>query len=587
MTAASFKGKIWQRVDEDPRAAERLAAELAIPRPLAQLLAGRGFVEPEAARRFLSPALDQLPPPERMRGVTRAAAILAEAVCRRHLIVVYGDYDVDGVTATATLIRFLRQVGARCRFVQPLRFAHGYGLHAGLVRDCLAAEKIPGQGRVVVTVDCGISDHQEVAALKADGWRVIITDHHQPPPTVPPADAVVDPWQPDCHFPDKELCGAGVALYLIMALRRALAAKGYWGNQQSPALKPLLDLVAIGTLCDMVGVVGINRVLVRAGLEVMGAHPSPGLAAMMRQAGLEPGQVSGEEITFQIGPRLNAAGRLESAHAATNLLLAGSTAEARDLALNIEEYNNQRRELTNKVSAEALAAAGLALENGQADAPCLVIHGPDWHQGVIGIAASRVVEVYGRPVIVLCGRDHVRGSARSIPGVDILGLIRGAGESLIGYGGHRLAAGLSIYEKNIEKFIALIGRDSQDRPPTPAANRLAIDAVIDPEDKRATLETYARINAHLAPFGPQNPEPVYAAGPLRTRDVRVMGRNGEHLSCKVRLLDGWHRAVGFFMGAAAGKIEAAGGFARITMTIARRHYRGRTTLQVTLQDFIL
>jgi len=577
-----FRHRKWVYDPPPGDVVDRLRRGLGLPPPLAEILAGRGIAGPQEARAFLYPSLETLPQPLLLKGMKAAVSILARAVRQGRFILVYGDYDVDGVTATALLLRFFKRIGARAGFCQPRRFEHGYGLSADLVRQAGAGH---GEGRVVLTVDCGISDHAEVAALRRQGWRVIVTDHHQPPATLPEADAVIDPWQEGCSFPCKNLAGVGVAFYLLMALRRALAEDGFWNGGGPPRLKPFMDMVAIGTLCDMVPLHGVNRLLVKAGLDAMNEGEPSGLDALLRQAGLNRGHVTSEDITFQIGPRLNAAGRLKSAELATRLLTAPDLAAGLGLAREIDSLNQERKRLTEQVAREALAVARRKLDEGPV--PCLVLHGRDWHQGVIGIAASRVVESCHVPVIILSGRGLVRGSARSVPGVDIHGLIRVASEYLVAYGGHNSAAGLSIYEENIICFEEMIRRAAAACGTLSAVDDLHIDCLIPPRERRGLAE-YARINQLLAPFGQNNPEPVYAAShrcPLR--NIRQLGKSGEHFSCQVSIAGAWHRAVGFHMGHRLDDIRRRMAFNELAFTVSFHHYHGHTSLQVQIVDFKL
>lgn len=497
----------------DPEECRTLAARCGLPLPLAAVLIRRGVRSQEQADLFLSPNLNQLPPPAAMLGMEQAVTLLAAAVREARPILVYGDYDADGLTAAAMLTDFLRRCrhpAVRC-FI-PHRLDDGYGLHerhlVALGREMQAEW---GRPPLLLTVDCGISDLAPVAAAKELGFTVIITDHHRPGPTLPAADAILDPCRPGCPFGEHELAGVGVAFYLITGLRRALAEQGFWAAGQLPNLKEYLDLVAIGTLADMVKLQGVNRILVRAGLEVLGAQARrPGLAALAAVAGITGRPWRAEDIAMLIAPRLNAAGRLASPAIALNLLLAENPTEAAKLAGELESINLQRKELNESIyqSVRQRALATLADEPRH----CLIFADPAWHPGVVGIAATRLLKELRQPVIIM-GMDNgiARGSGRSGDGIDLLEAVMECQDLLLEWGGHGAALGLTIRAENLAQFgsrleMALERQTGKAAGAAKGDEAPAADWIFADQRIEARLpEFYHR----LEPFGAGNPEPLF------------------------------------------------------------------------------
>ena len=516
-----------------------------------------------------------------MKGMQEAVEIIYQGVINRKPIVVYGDYDVDGVTATAVLVRFMAELGVECLSCHPDRFKHGYGLKAEVVMGLLPTS--PG---IVITVDCGISDFNEVEHLIENGWQVIVTDHHQPPELLPKAHALLNPWQDGCNFPNKDMAGVGVSFYLTMGLRNYFQLKGYWTTVlPAPNLKKNLDLVAVGTVSDMVPLLGINRLLTKAGLEVLANSENIGLNELLSLCNISKGRrLTPEDISFQIGPRLNAAGRMGDAKRASSLLFAKDIQIARQLAEGIEKENIERRELTIRLVAEAL---NLVEEQEIINQPCLIIHGREWHLGLLGILSSRLVDLFSRPVIVFGGAGILKGSARSIPGVNIHETIAACSEIIIEYGGHSSAAGLSLKEDMLPSFIALANETvrMQQGHIEDAKPDLNIDFVIKDTTAFSDLEA---VYGLLAPFGQGNAEPVFSTDkPCRLRNMQVIGKEKNHLRFSAFLAGRWLDGVGFGF---SHLIEtAANGEAtlRIAFAIKESHFNGQTKPQLILHDVAL
>jgi len=517
-----------------------------------------------------------------MKGMREAVELVYQGIVEQKTVVVYGDYDVDGVTATAVLVRFFSELGVKCHSCHPNRFTHGYGLKAELVNEILTDGQSPG---LLITVDCGISDFVEVQNLVGSGWQVIVTDHHQPPEQLPPAHAILNPWQEGCQFPSKDLAGVGVSFYLAMGLRSHLHQKGYWPPGETPPnLKKILDLVAIGTISDMVPLRGVNRVLTKAGLEVLAHTENPGLSELLSLCHCQVGQVpDAEGIAFQIGPRLNAAGRMGDAKRASLLLSSDDQHLVKYLADVIQQENIARRDLTSQLVVEAI---GVIAAQNQLDNPCLIIHGHDWHLGLLGIIASRLVDQFAKPVLVFSGTETLKGSARSIPGINIHEAIAACADDLLAFGGHSSAAGLSLKEAKLASFRERINQVIQNQHPDDTIKTpLNIAFVITNQTAFADLEA---LSGQLAPFGQENPEPIFTTEqPCRLRNMSVIGKERNHLRFSVSW-DGlggrWLDGIGF--GFAKLAEQAVNGEARLTLAFSLKgnHFNGQTKPQITLHD---
>lgn len=508
----------WHIQPSDEPAAARLAGALPLPLELARVLVRRGIVDAEAARTFLDPTLDQLPAPAALDGLTLAAARVAEAVVAGQRILVFGDYDADGVTATALLTDFLQQAGASVTAYIPDRRQEGYGLQPRHVLDPAEAEGC----RLIVTVDCGAASHAAVAEARRRGIDVVVTDHHLPDAAELPAAAVVNPRQgaPDAAL--APLAGVGVAFYLAAGLRAHLRRLGWWHRRPEPNLRQACDLVALGTVADMVPLLGVNRVLTHAGLAVLREARRPGLAALMAVSAVSPADLGGQDIAFRLAPRLNAAGRLAHARLALDLLRCPDPTRARQLALRLDELNRQRRETEAGIFTEAMDR--LKREGTGPPRHVLVLAEDGWHEGVIGIVAGRLARRYHLPAVVLtrCG-DRWKGSARSVPGLDICAALQATAGHLCAFGGHPMAAGLQLdaarlgaFTRDLEATVARLAPRLGAPPP------LAIDTELDLD--RIT-PAFLDALAGLEPFGSANPEPLFAARSLAVCESRPVGQS--------------------------------------------------------------
>ena len=548
----------------DPDATRALASELHLPEALAALLVQRGLGSPELAKAFLRPDLERLSDPNCWADMPVAVDLLVRAVRERKPILVHGDYDVDGQCAAAMLTRILRSAGGVVHAFVPHRIRDGYDFGpAGLAE----AQRV-GAG-LIVTCDCGITAVDAVAAARAAGIDVIVTDHHLPGERLPPANAVLDPRRPDCPSEEKDLCGTGVAFKLAQALVGSLGL--------SPNL-PLhfLDYVALATIADVVPLTGENRILVRHGLKMLADSRWVGLRALVETAGLLGKPLRAGHVGFILAPRINAVGRIGDANDGLRLLLTEDPAEAAALARELETVNARRQELDQRIQDEAIELADKVLTPDCTDR-ALVLAADGWHPGVIGIVASRLVERYGRPTFLICWDETGqvgRGSGRSIAGFDLHAALHRVGSHLEKYGGHRMAAGLTIRRDRYEAFrTAFIGVAGELLGPDDLAPAQRVDLEVPLGLMNEDLE---RLIRHLEPCGAGNPAPVFGVRNVRAVGARRVGTN--HLRFTLDDGSGVLPAIGFRWA----DVVPEGWLTQpldVAFRLERDEWQGRTTLQ--------
>jgi single-stranded-DNA-specific exonuclease len=557
--------------------AERLARALNIPSLVAAVLGQRGYETPEAARAFLKPELTQLHEPAAMPGLMLAAERLVAAARAGEPIVIYGDYDVDGITASAILWHALRLADANVRVYVPHRLEEGYGLNME------AVEKLAAEGaRVLVTVDCGISGAAEAARAQELGMDVIITDHHEPnPDRLPPALALVNPKLPDSPYPFKELSGAGIALKLAWAIGQKLSERQRVSDAFREFLISATGLAALGTIADVVPLVGENHVLASFGLRALGAAKNPGIAAIIEVAGITGKAMEADHVGFMIGPRLNAAGRMGHAREAVELLTTAGPDAARTIAKELDHRNRERQELEKQILGEAEAQAA-ATFNPERDA-AIVLSGAGWHTGVIGIVASRIVERYWRPTLLIGTADgHAQGSGRSIAGFHIYQALVACEKHLTNYGGHAMAAGVRLTEAAVPAFReAFLAQAAKMLAPEQLMPRLTVDAEA---DIAAIDLATVRLLEHMGPFGAGNPRAVFAVREVKlAAPPRRIGRRGDHLEMHLTHAGRARRALAWNMGAACDTLSRAGSCgAAFTCRIST--FSGKPEVELHLKD---
>ena len=500
-------------------------SKLDIPQRLLELLVERGIDTPRRVEEYLHPEKSLLHDPMLMQGMDRAVAVIRESIARGDEIIVFGDYDVDGVTATAILLTYLRKQGAKAGFYIPDRHGEGYGLNMA------AIDKLASHARLLITVDCGITCPDEVAHARELGMRVIVTDHHQLGPRLPECEAVLNPLMGD--YPFRRLCGAGVAFKLVQAL----------GGEE--AIEPLWELAALATIADIVPLMGENRVIVANGLRAMAQTKRPGLIALMESAGVEPKNVSASDVAFRMAPRINAGGRLALASRGVELLTTRKLETAREIAQELDQDNTKRRELELSIFNEADQAVQREIDFMRERA--IVISGEDWNPGVIGLAASRLVEKYKWPTVLLAqDGDVCVGSARSIPGVNIHDAMATCRDLFVRFGGHAQAAGLTIETKNVAEFRRRLTEAIREQA-EPEAFIPTEEYDLELELSEMTEELIDAFSA-MQPTGFGNPAPVFCVRGVNTTDVRQIGKEGAHLRMRLSQNGEMRNAIGFRMG---------------------------------------
>ncbi|HEY6950900.1 MAG TPA: single-stranded-DNA-specific exonuclease RecJ [Bacteroidota bacterium] len=518
---------------------KKLSDELTISPILTEILVRRGIDTYEKARAYFRPSTEDLHDPKLMDGVNAAIARIIPAIENKEKIIVYGDYDVDGTNGASLLWSFLKETGANVGYFIPDRVREGYGLsNAGI-------EQAKRNGAtLLIAVDCGITAVKQVEFARSLGIDVIICDHHEPGVPLPNAVAVLDPLKPSCPYPFKYLCGCGVGFKLVQALCEEPFIRARIGGDGEELLLSYLQFVTLATVADIVPLTNENRTIVKLGLELINTAPLPGIRALIESAGLKPGRVNAGQVVFVLAPRINAVGRLGDAMRAVELLTCDSYERALTLAQVMEEENRNRRKIDEETFAKAQEYINQNIDISQNHA--IVLHQESWHPGVIGIVASRIVERYYRPTVLMTTIDGVaKGSARSISGFDIYQALKKCEDKLIQFGGHKYAAGLTVELDKVEEFRQAFYRVANETLPAelliPVIN---IDADVDIAE---LTPKFVRVLSQFAPFGPDNMRPVFSARNVElTGQPRIVGRN--HLKFKVKKNSRTIDAVGFSLG---------------------------------------
>ena len=563
----------WRLRDSgDPENVAQLSAELGIDPVLASLLVTRGVHTFEEARSFFRPSLSALHDPFLMKDMDLAVARLEKAVASQEKILVYGDYDVDGTTAVALVYSFIRRLTSSVDFYIPDRYDEGYGVSKKGI-DWASDNGFT----LIITLDCGIKAIDKVKYAEDKGIDLIICDHHLPEEEIPAAAAVLDPKREDCTYPFDDLSGCGVGVKLVQAYSQK-------NGLPFESLLPLLDLLVVSIASDLVTVVGENRVLAHFGLKRLNEEPRIGLKAMINLANLEQGHVTIDDIVFKIGPRINAAGRMESGRLAVELLTAETEEAAVTIGSQINDNNNERKSIDREITKAALDMVqdGTCCSSENA----VIVYGPDWNKGVVGIVASRLVEAYYKPAFVLTkSNGFVTGSARSVRGFDLYEAISSCADLLENYGGHIYAAGLTLREENLPEFVRRIdkyvGEHISDEMATPIVD---VDSEI---NFSQITPKFFRILKQFQPFGPGNSAPVFL-----TKNVyddgngRKVGPGGQHLKLElIQESQPYHQisAIAFNMASLFEHIRN-GNPIDICYSVVENYYRGNSTIQLRIKD---
>lgn len=561
-----MKGRQWCVRALDKEAASWLSEEMNIPSFLAMLLVIRGYDTPEKAAGLLEEE-EELPfDPFLLRDMDKAADHLLEAMDRGEKIAVFGDYDADGVTATALLTGYLRGKGADVLPYIPEREGEGYGMNEEAVRT-LARQGVS----LIVTVDNGIAGEKEIRLAGELGMRVIVTDHHRVQGELPPALAVVDPQREDEESPYRDFSGVGLAYQLAAAVESG-------ESDPEETLRPLLDLVAVGTVGDVVPLTGENRRLVRRGLQVLREGARPGLCALLEEAGAAGKALVSQDLAYTLVPRINAAGRMDSPRQALELLLSGDEEEAQVLAQAVNTANTRRREVEAGVQREALLQ--LQREPRRLYARVVIVEGENWFPGVIGIVAARLTELTGKPCIVLsCQGDEARGSGRSVEGFSLFEAVHACRDSLLKYGGHPMAAGLSLKREKIPEFSARMEQWARGAFPQMPVPRLTLDCRLRPE--AVSLELPEQME-RLEPFGEGNPPPLFGLFRMTLRQIVPVG-GGKHLRLMLEK-DGCVLPCMRFGVSESQLGYQAGDCVDAAVSLSRNEFRGQESVTVQIHD---
>jgi len=562
--------KRWKIIDStDEKAVLALADSLTISSVLAKLLIQRNITNFFEAKKFFRPSIEDIHDPYLMDGMKDAALRVIDAITNNEKICVYGDYDVDGTCSASLLYMFLKELGANVEVYIPNRLDEGYGISLESI-DKFKEKKI----NLLISVDCGITAVEEIEYAKKSNIETIICDHHQPKEKIPDAFAVLDPIKPGCDYPFKFLSGAGVAFKLARAVADRIG--------RSEDVFQYLDLVALAAAADIVPLLDENRILVKQGIEQINTNPRPGIKALMKLARMEPGNLSAGQIVFTLAPRINAVGRMGDAIRAVELFTAKTNEEAEKAALILENENLDRRKIDEMTFSHAIE-----LLNEQIDLKSdvgIVLHFDNWHAGVIGIVASRMVEKYHRPAIILTTIDGVaKGSARSIPGFDIYSSIEDCKDLLLQFGGHKAAAGLALEIKNIDLFRKRFNESLK--------KRLTHESLI-PEIKINTeinfsdiTPKFIRILDQFAPYGPGNMRPVFVSKNVHLASPpRIVGKNHLIATIKQNGSDKVFDSIGFNLGEFVNLIDYKNSLLDIVYTIEQISKEGKIFPQFRLKD---
>ncbi len=572
MKISSLPTTQWKLTESDQNIQSLFVRELGITPILSRILTSRQILTPEHAHRYLSPSLNDLHNPFMMEDMQKGVQRLIKAIYAKEKVGIYGDYDVDGITSVVVLLKFLKDIGHHVLYYIPDRIQEGYGLNKNAI-DKLRAD---GVG-LIVTVDCGVSDHEQISYARSIGMDTIVLDHHEVPNTIPDAVAVIDQNRKECRFPFKNLAAVGIVFNFLIALRGSLRKDGFWINRKYPNLKEYLDLVALGTIGDISPLIDENRIFAKIGLDLITEGRRVGLKALKEVCGIESQVIDSGKASFCLIPRINAAGRLASASEAVQLLLTDDMNEARDIAGKLEVYNRKRQSMEKSILNEILDVIEKNINYKEFGS--LVFASDKWHPGVIGIVASRLVDRYYRPAILISLKDGIgKGSGRSVADFNIYQGLKKCDSLLLSYGGHRYAAGISIREEDIKGFTSLLEQViRKDMDLSDFISHTFIDAQCDLHDINHELMSQIGM---LAPFGSKNPEPILCVRNIRISSQSVVGNN--HLWMRVSGNGVSHSSIWFSKGHFIRSLSCEAMDIAFTPQIS--HWNGVSDIQLKLKD---
>jgi len=511
----------WVIEKGNPKLSEKISKKLGISPVTALVLINRGIKNEVEAEQFLKSSLFDLPSPYLMKDMEKAVDRIKNALVKEEKIAIFGDYDVDGVTSTALLFTFLNNLGINVTYYNPDRIKEGYGINIEAVKGL----KTEGAS-LIISVDCGITAYEEVKEAKNLGVDFIITDHHKPPEILPDAIAILNPNQDGCNYPSKEITGVGVIFNLVIALRRSLRDSGYFKNKE-PNLADYLDLVALGTVADCASLKDVNRIFVKQGIKRLSTPKRLGMQAL-KEASSIPGDVNAYDIGFKLGPRVNASGRLNSAGIAVELFISEEMERARELAERLNNENSKRQKMEGDILNEAVSH--IETNPNVLNSNSIVLSSRDWHQGIVGIVASKITERYQKPAVIISVQENGigKGSARSVEGINIYDVLSECTDLFEEFGGHELAAGITIKQENIDEFRIRLDKIISESDVN-YYSKLRIDGFLDLSDINESLVSEL---IDLAPFGIGNPEPVFVSRSVDVASQRIL--KDKHLSLNLK-----------------------------------------------------
>ena len=558
--------KKWHLKEIDSLTIEKLNSELNITSLFSRLLINRGVLCQKDAKDFFLPTLEKLPNPNLMYGIKKSVERIIQAVGKNEKIVIYGDFDCDGITSTAILYNFLFSIGADVKAYNPDRLEEGYGINFDSI------DKLVSEGyKLFITTDCGISENQVIEDSKKFSIDFIITDHHTIPEKLPDAYSIINPKLKDCKYPFKEICAAGVVFNLIVALRSSLRENGFFNDKIEPNLARYLDLVSIGTVADSMPIIGVNRIFVFNGLKEIKNTSRKGLKHLISK---QKEKFSIRDISFDIAPKINAAGRVGKASNAVSLLTSDDDVEVERLAGIIQSNNQIRQQIQEKVFNEAEKLAEIKLQK-HPDKSSLVLFSQDWHPGVLGIIASRIVKKYGLPCVILSSKDSIaKGSLRTANELNLYRVLEQCSNILIQFGGHSAAAGVTIYEDKIKefenKFESIISNYDFE-----AGEPLEIDSLV--KFSEINIDLISDIEK-MEPFGKGNPYPIFVSKNVKIESKRVL--KDKHLEMYLNQDNFKMRAIWFNFNKSSSDMENID----IVFTLQRDSFRGNNNINLNILD---
>jgi single-stranded-DNA-specific exonuclease len=568
--------KTWHIRQPDPESIKRLSHILNCHTITATVLINRQIDSEKKATEFLNVSLNNIRSPFSLKDMDAAVHRIYAAIENNEKILIFGDYDVDGVTATALLLDFFRYIDANVSYYIPHRLREGYGLQLSHITNLAQPNKID----LIITADCGSGNHEAAAKARNSGIDLIISDHHNIPANIPPATAVINPKRQDCTAGLDHFAGVGVAFLLLICLRKFLRDMQFWHDRPEPNLKNLCDLVALGTIADIVPLVHENRIFSKIGLELINANGRLGINALLEAAGISKRKADADDIAFRLAPRLNAAGRMEHASTAVDLLTTTNSDHARQIAETLNAFNQKRQDSEKKIMDDILTR--LAKNPELLEKRTLVLWNHQWHQGVLGIVASRMVEKFYRPVVLLGIKDQLcKGSARSIPEIDLYERLLECKDVLENFGGHSMAAGLSLPIENLKPFHRQFDEAvDQHIKPDAMVPQMYIDVELEFTDISEQLIDELE---SLAPFGAGNPEPIFMARNVSVAFSKIVGNNHRRMILKQTINSASKTVNAIHFNVDTG-LPLADSFDRIAFKLRWNRWSGSKTAQLVIEE---